>query len=128
MKLSILCLVAAALLPLFCAWLAKWDGIRSGGFDNRAPRAWLARLEGRPARAQAAQANSWEGFPVFAAGVLAAQVLAAPQARIDLLALAHVLLRLGYIGCYLADRASLRSLLWAAGYGCSIALYFAAAW
>ncbi|KAB7619529.1 glutathione metabolism protein, partial [Verminephrobacter sp. Larva24] len=47
------CVLAAALLPLGCAWLAKSG---SGGFDNHDPRAWLARQTGWHARAHAAQA------------------------------------------------------------------------
>jgi len=128
MKISIFCIVIAALLPLVCSYLAKREGFRHRKFDNHAPRAWSAQLEGAAARAQAAQANSWEGFPVFAAGVLAAQVLGAPQGRIDVLAAVYVLARVGYIACYVADRASLRSAIWAIGFGCSLALYFAASW
>ncbi|WP_028312549.1 MAPEG family protein [Derxia gummosa] len=128
MKLSIFCIVIAAFLPLVCAWLAKSGGFRDMSFDNHAPREWLAKLQGRPARAQAAQANSWEAFPVFAAGVLAAQFLGVPQGRIDLLALAHLLARLVYIACYVGDRPTARSTAWAVGFGCSIALYFAALW
>ena len=37
---------------------------------------------------------------------------------------AFVLARLGYIACYVADQATLRSLLWVIGLGASIALFF----
>ncbi|MDT8998451.1 MAPEG family protein [Paucibacter sp. APW11] len=129
MTLANYCLIAACLLPIVCAGLAKSRGFgkprREGGFDNRDPRAWLARQQGWQARANAAQANSFEALPLFIAGVLAAQQMQAAQARIDLLALAFITLRLAYIACYLADKASLRSVVWAAGVACSVALFFA---
>ena len=71
MNTLILAVALAALMPIVFAGLAK----RQGGYDNRAPRAWLAQLEGAQARAQAAQENSLEAFPPFAAAVIFAVVL-----------------------------------------------------
>jgi uncharacterized MAPEG superfamily protein len=116
------CILAAGLLPLLCAWMAKAG--RFGLRENHDPRAWLARQEGWRARANAAQANSFEALPLFVAGVLVAQQQGAAQASVDHLALAFVGLRLVYIGLYVADLASLRSLVWVAGLACSIALFF----
>jgi uncharacterized MAPEG superfamily protein len=80
------CILVAALLPLLCAWIAKWGTFRvprsQGGYDNTDPRAWLARQEGWRARANAAQANSFEGLPFFIGAVLAAWQLGAPQGRL----------------------------------------------
>ena len=122
------CILVACLLPIACAGIAKSRGFgkrrRDGGFDNHQPRAWLASLQGWQARAHAAQLNSFEALPIFIAGVLIAQRLAASQATVDGLAIAFVLLRVGYVGAYLADRASLRSLLWVLALGCSVALFF----
>ena len=122
------CILVACLLPIACAGIAKSRGFgkrrRDGGFDNHQPRAWLASLQGWQARAHAAQLNSFEALPIFIAGVLIAQRLAASQATVDGLAIAFVLLRLGYVGAYLADRASLRSLLWVLALGCCVALFF----
>ena len=125
------CLIAACLLPVLCAGIAKSGGIgrsrREGGFDNHDPRAWLARQTGWQARANAAQANSFEALPLFIAGVLVAQQLQAPQGTIDALALGFIAARLAaYIAAYLADYASLRSALWFAGLLCSVALFFSA--
>jgi uncharacterized MAPEG superfamily protein len=116
--------MVAALLPVLCAGISKW-GFQ--GFDNRNPREWLARQQGWRARAHAAQQNSWEAFAVFTAAVLTAQVAAAPQGRVDLLALAFIAVRLAYIACYVGDRASLRSVVWLAGLGLCIALFAAGA-
>ena len=43
------------------------------------------------------------------------------------LALAFISARLAYIACYLADLASLRSLVWLVGLGSSIALFVVSA-
>lgn len=129
MTIAEACILVACVLPLACAWTAKSKGIgkprRDGGFDNHNPRQWLAGLQGWQARANAAQANSFEVLPIFIAGVLVAERGAGSQAWIDGLALAVVALRLGYIGAYLADLAALRSLLWAGGLAACIALFFA---
>ncbi len=124
MTIALWCVLAAALLPLLCTGVAK-SGFRN--FDNNNPRAWLARQEGFRARANAAQQNSWEALAMFSAGVFAALLAHAPQGRIDLLALAFIAVRVAYIACYLADRATLRSFVWMIGLGLSIALFVVAA-
>ncbi len=128
MTIAQLCLLVACVLPVVCAGLAKSKGFgrrrREGGFDNHRPREWLARQEGWQARANAAQANGWEALPIFLAGLFVAQQHQAAQATVDVLALGFVAARLAYIGLYLADQASLRSLLWMAGLAASVALFF----
>jgi len=123
-----LCIIVACLLPVLSAAIAKFKGFgvrrRDGGFDNHNPRAWMAKLGGYQARANAAQHNGFESLPLFIAGVLAAQQMHGDQSRIDLLALAFIAIRLAYIALYVADQATLRSLVWAAGVACSIALFF----
>ena len=123
------CILVACLLPIACAGLAKSAGFgkprREGGFDNRNPRPWLAGLQGWQSRANAAQLNSFEALPIFIAGVLIAERMHASQLLVDGLAIGFVCARIGYIAAYLADRASLRSLLWIAGLACCIALFFA---
>ncbi len=104
------CVLVAALLPLVCAVLAK-----SRGFDNHQPRAWLLQQTGRSARANAAQANSFEGLAFFIGAVVIAHQLGAAQAWVDGLALAYVLLRCVFIACYLRDWASARSMVWGLG-------------
>ena len=120
MKWSYLCLLIAGVLPVVAAGLAKAGG---KDYDNHDPRAWMAKLTGRRARADAAQANSFEAFPFFAAGVLLALHAGVDAARVDALALVFVLARVLYIACYITDRARLRSMVWAVGYLCVLALY-----
>lgn len=128
MTLAEACILIACVLPIVCAGIAKSRGFgkprREGGFDNHHPREWLARLEGWQARAHAAQLNSFEALPVFIAGVLVAQQHHAAQALVDGLALAFVLLRIGFIAAYVADRANLRSILWMLALACSVAMFF----
>lgn len=126
------CMVVAGLLPIVCAGIAKAGRIgqprAQGGYDNHDPRAWLARQSGHRARANAAQANSFEALPLFLAGVLVAQTSGARPVVVDALALAFVALRVLYIACYLADRDLLRSLAWTAGMAVTVALFFSAGW
>jgi uncharacterized MAPEG superfamily protein len=128
MTLAQLCLLVACLLPIGCAGLAKSKGFgkrrRDGGFDNHRPREWLAGLQGWQARANAAQANSWEALPVFIAGLFVAHQHQAAQATVDTLAVAFVACRLVFVGLYVADKASLRSVVWVAGLGVCVALFF----
>lgn len=128
MTLAHLCLLVACVLPIACAGLAKSRGFgkrrSDGGFDNHQPREWLARLQGWQARAHAAQANSWEALPVFVAGLMVASQRQAGQGMVDALALLFLASRVAFIGCYLADLASLRSLAWVTGFGASLALFF----
>jgi uncharacterized MAPEG superfamily protein len=128
MTIADACILVACLLPIACAGIAKSRGFgkprREGGFDNHNPRRWLADLQGWQARAHAAQLNSFEALPLFIAGVLVAERLDASQATVNGLAVAFVLLRVGFIGAYVADRANLRSVLWLLALICSVALFF----
>ena len=113
-------LLIAGVLPVACAGIAKL-GFKH--YDNHNPRAWLAKQTGFRARANAAQSNSLEAFPFFAAGVLLALPAGVEHGRIDALSIGFVVARIAYIACYVADRATLRSVVWSVGYGCTIALF-----
>lgn len=117
------CVLAAALLPYLTVAFAK----SRGDFDNAAPRAWLARLEGWRARAHWAHQNAFEAFPPFAAAVIIAHLAQAPQNRVDALALGFVAARLLYSAFYILDRPALRSLVWTAGFACVVGLFVIAA-
>ena len=122
-------ILVAALLPIVCAGIAKYgmfsQSARDGGYDNRDPRAWLARQSDWRARANAAQANSFEALPFFIGAVVVAFQLGADPARVDLLAALFVLLRIVYIGLYVGNKASLRSLVWFAALCVNVAILFA---
>jgi len=123
MNVAFSCVLIAGLLPYVCAVAAKW-GFQN--FDNHNPREWLAQQTGFRARATAAQANSFEAFAFFAAGVIIANLAQVDAARIDVYAVVFVVARVGFIACYLADKASLRSLCWLVGLLSVVGLFAAA--
>lgn len=118
------CVLAAGLMPYAFTAVAKGVGER---YDNRQPREWQSRLSGLAARAHAAHLNSFEAFPLFAAAVIIADLGQADAARVDALALAFVLLRLGYGISYMAGWARTRSLLWLLALLCCVGLFISAA-
>jgi uncharacterized MAPEG superfamily protein len=93
MTIAFWTILAAALLPILSAGIAK-GGDKT--FDNAAPRAWLDAQSGWRRRANWAQQNHLEAFPPFAAAVLVAGIAGAPQHWADALAVAFVVLRVGY--------------------------------
>ena len=122
------CVLVAALLPIVCAWIAKSGTLgkppAQGGYDNSDPRSWLARQGDWRARANAAQANSFEALPFFIGAVIIAHQLAAPQALLDVLAAAFIALRVAYIALYVADRAVARSVVWGLALLINMAIFF----
>ncbi|KVE95065.1 hypothetical protein WJ01_15785 [Burkholderia vietnamiensis] len=122
MTTSQLCLFIVALLPFPMTFLAKARKC----YDNHAPRAYLARLEGWRARAQAAHQNAWEALALFTAGLVVAWHNGANAHHVDQLAIAFVAIRIVYALMYVLDWAALRSLVWFAGMACVVALFFAA--
>lgn len=122
------CVLVAALLPIACAGIAKagmfGKSRRQGGYDNENPRAWLARQTDWRARANAAQANSFEALPFFIGAVIIAHQLGAHQARLDILAFLFVVLRMLYIMMYVSGMAKVRSLVWSLAFALNIAILF----
>ena len=126
MTTALWCVLIGLLMPYLWTGTAKAMG-RYGMRDNRDPRAFLATLTGPAARAHAAQLNSFEAFPAFAAAVLVAQYAHAAQESINTLAMLWIALRLVYGLLYIADQAALRSLVWFAAVGCVVGLFVIAA-
>jgi uncharacterized MAPEG superfamily protein len=122
MTVALWCVLIAAILPLLATGVAKFVGTQ-GRYDNRDPRAFLERQQGLSRRADNAQKNSFEAFPFFAAGVIVAQMLMAPQAQVDAAAVVFILARLAYLAAYLADRPGLRSAVWTVGWLCCVILF-----
>ena len=114
MALAYWCILAAALLPYLWVTVAKRGGSR---YNNHDPRQWQTRQDNpRSQRAYAAHLNAFEAFAPFAAAVLMAQAAGVEPARIGQLALAFVVLRVLHGLCYVFDKPSLRSSVWALGY------------
>ncbi|WP_194789796.1 MAPEG family protein [Pseudomonas sp. UFMG81] len=124
MTVALWCILIALVLPPLCALIAKASSGRFGLKDNHDPRAFLDTLSGLPRRAHAAQQNSYEAFPAFAAAVLVADIVGnAEQVTQDVLGVMYITSRLLYIICYLADWAALRSIVWFAGLALIVAFF-----
>lgn len=114
--------ISALMIYLAKAPLAKAMQAESGRYDNNNPRAQQARLTGFGARALAAHQNSFEVFPLFAAGVLMAHVSQANGVLVDALAVTFVISRALYLVCYWIDLHWQRSVIWAVGLLCCLGL------
>lgn len=121
MTIAYWCVLFMGLFPIVAAGIAK-KGFE--GYDNSMPRQWLAKQTGFRARANAAQANLFESLPFFFAAVIIASFANAPQERVDLLAIGFVLMRVGYLVCYVANWPSTRSIFWLVGLACVVAIFF----
>ena len=116
-------LLLAAVLPYVAAIAAKAGG---KGFDNKQPRVWLQNQQGWRSRANAAQQNLLEGLPFFFVAVLFALWRNVAPEDVAPWILAWILVRLLYIGAYIADRGTVRSILWAVALGLNIGILFLA--
>ena len=121
MTIAYCCVLFMGLLPIVAAGIAK-KGF--DGYDNSAPREWLAKQTGFRARANAAQANLFESLPFFFAAVIIASIANAPQSRIDLLAIGFVICRIAFLICYIANWSTTRSIVWLFGIICVVAMFF----
>jgi uncharacterized MAPEG superfamily protein len=124
MTTALWCVLLAGVMPVFAAGIAKWGA----ALDNNHPRDWAQSLEGYRRRAYAAHQNGFEAFPLFAAAVLAAKWAGAPQAPVDALAITFVAARIVYVGAYIADAATLRSIVWIVAWAATIAIFTTPAW
>ena len=125
MTIALWCVLAAMLMPFVFSSAAKFGG--EGRYNNYKPRDFLDKLEGWQKRAHWAQLNTFEAFPPFAAAVLIAEMLNAPQNQVDGLAVAFIVLRILYGVAYLANKAPLRSLIWTGAFGCVVGLFVVSA-
>lgn len=118
-------ILLTAILPIVWAGMAKTG---AEGYDNARPRVFVEQLTGWHQRADWAQANSYEVFPPFAAGVIIAQMVSANQWLVDSLAGIFLLARILYGVFYIKDNHMARSLSWLTGTLCTIGLFISAAW
>lgn len=120
MTIAYWCVLFMGLFPYVAAGIAK-KGFE--GYDNAAPRQWLAKQTGFRARANAAQANLFESLPLFFVAVTLAAITNAPQHRIDILAISFVFARIAYLVCYVANWPTTRSIVWLAGLASVVAIF-----
>ena len=120
MNEAIWIVLIAGLMPVACAAIAKWG---AKAYDNHDPRRWMAQQEGYRARANAAQQNSLEAFPFFAAGMVLALLGEADQELVEQCGWFFVAMRVAYVYLYVTDQATLRSIVWMLGFVAVIRLY-----
>jgi uncharacterized MAPEG superfamily protein len=125
MTIASWCVLIALLLPY--AWFGVLNVNAGVVRDNASPRDFLLRLQGPAKRALGAHLNSFEANTAFVAGVLIAQMAHAPQIRVDAAAVLFVALRVAYGLLYLAGHGTARSLVWSAGFVCTVGLFVIAA-
>ena len=114
-------ILIACLLPYAFTIIAK----AAAGFkskDNQNPRAFLEKSTGLAARANAAQQNSFESLPLFIAAILIAEYMVVPQYLVMTFGMAYIVCRIVYGLCYLANWATLRSIVWFLSMLCPITL------
>jgi uncharacterized MAPEG superfamily protein len=121
-----LCLLAALLVAILSIVPSKLSGIRD--YDNANPRDPRFYTLGLRVRSLGAHLNGYEAFPFFAAAVILAEMRSVPQATVNALAVAFVVIRIVYVLLYLSDRPTLRSLTWSVGLVCNLAIFFSPAW
>lgn len=120
-------LLILCILPLSCAWIAGYHRQKQlGSIDNKEPRIQALQLTGAGARAMAAQANSWEALAVFSAAILAVFISGVALQSIATWAMAFVALRIVYIPMYIGNQDKLRSLVFIAGFGICMYLFYLA--
>lgn len=124
MSIALWCVLAVAFMPLVLTAIAK----SGGGYDNADPRGYLKGVSGFRYRANNAQQNGFEAFPLFAAAVIVAEMKNGPSGTVDALAVAFLLARVAYAALYMADRPSLRSLAWMIGLALTVAIFTSPAW
>lgn len=117
------CILLTAFLPLVWVGAAKVGG---GDYDNARPRVFLQNLKGWQQRADWAQTNAYENFPPFAAGVLVAHAVGAPQLPIDILAGVFLAARVTHGIAYITDKPTLRSAVWTLGFFSMVGLFLLA--
>lgn len=125
MTFALWSILLAALLPIVWAGMAKSG---AAGYENARPRVHMQQLTGWHQRADWAQANSYEVFPPFAAGVIIAHMVGANQLLVDSLAGLFLLARILYGVFYIKDIHMARSLSWLTGSLCTIGFFLAATW
>lgn len=114
----------AATLPYL--WSLSWRWPVYSFEANLAPRRFEETLTGWRQRAHWAHLNAFENFPPFAAAVIVAQQLHAPQSTVDGLALAFIAFRVAHGVFYIANFGTLRTLAFAGAAVCTVAIFLSA--
>jgi uncharacterized MAPEG superfamily protein len=113
---------------LYLLTIAPFKPLGYRDFDNSKPRDPAFYATPLRARALGAHLNGIETFPFFAAAVLLAEFRHAPQHLLDELAVVFLAARVAYVVAYLANLATLRTLIWNAGFAANLAIFLMPWW
>ncbi|MBT8152254.1 MAG: MAPEG family protein [Gammaproteobacteria bacterium] len=121
MSTAIMVLVLVAFLPYLLAGLGGYSRIKQlGSMDNENPRLQSAELTGAGARIVAAQANAWEALALYSATLLVVFLSGVPMESVALPAMIFGASRVLHLVMYIANRATLRSIVFVVGFGSCI--------
>lgn len=122
MTTLLICALLAVLMPYLAKVPLAIAMNKLNGYDNKHPREQQSKLTGFGARALAAHQNCFESLAVFA--VALAVVLGTNNVHqvTELLAIAHIILRVLYCIFYYLNLDVLRSLVWFAGLATAVAM------
>ncbi|GGF73866.1 MAPEG family protein [Alteromonas lipolytica] len=123
MTIFLLCLLFVCVMPFLAKLPLAWAMQKAGGYDNKHPRAQQQGLTGFGARANAAHYNCFEAITYYAPAALAVLALGAVGSLHIYLAVAFVICRIVYLVCYWYDIDKLRSIMFVAGLGISVAMF-----
>ncbi|MBD1582706.1 MAPEG family protein [Pseudoalteromonas sp. JBTF-M23] len=122
MTTILICALIAVILPYLAKAPVAIAMNRLGGYDNQHPRAQQAQLTGFGARALAAHQNCFESLTVFAVAVAVVLGTNTVGSTVQYLAIGHIVARILYCVFYYLNLHIFRSLIWAVGLGCAIAM------
>lgn len=108
------CTVIAAVLIYVPFLVVVWGRIQAG-YDMAAPRALFDKLPAYAKRATWAHQNSFESFPLFAAGALMAFVTQVESPWASIAAIVYVVARFLFSVFYILNLPLLRSLMFGVG-------------
>lgn len=123
MIISIVCLLIAAIMPYIFVGYAKFA---QKGYDNHAPREYLAKQEGAIKRAYHAHLNAFEAFPAFAVAVIIGYLAGISEVALSSFSVIFIISRTFYGYFYITDQPTLRSTVWIIGFLSVLALYILA--
>ena len=122
MLVEMLSLLMAIVLPMITKVPLAMAMIKDNGYNNHYPRNQQSQLTGIGARAKASHENAFEALLMFIPGALAVLVTGQIDTYAQYLAQGFIVARVLYHFFYLFDWHLLRSLVWTAGFVCSVLL------
>jgi uncharacterized MAPEG superfamily protein len=115
------CVLIIISLPYVWVLMARLPGFSLQ--NNLMPRPVAEHFTGIKQRIYWAHQNALEAVAPFAAAVIIAQQLHAPQMTVDNLAVFFVVIRIAHALAYMANQGVLRTLIFLAGMSCVVSLF-----